>query len=65
MATVYQRNGTFYAKFVDENGTRTSRNTGAKKKPEAQLLAAGMECASGEIILGEEPLLMPHELISI
>jgi len=43
MATVYQRNGIYYAKFFDEHGKRTSRNTGVTKKREAQRIAAGME----------------------
>lgn len=43
MATVYQRDGIFYAKFVNEDGKRTSRNTGVTKKREAQRIAAGME----------------------
>ena len=49
MATVYLRNGIYYAKFVDENGTRTSRNTGVSRKREAQRVAAGMEADALEL----------------
>lgn len=49
MATVYQRNGIYYAKFVDENGKRTSRNTGVSRKREAQRIAAGMEADALEL----------------
>ena len=34
MATVYLRDGMYYAKFFDEDGKRTSRNTGVTKKSE-------------------------------
>ncbi|MDQ8191569.1 tyrosine-type recombinase/integrase [Roseibacillus persicicus] len=43
MATVYQRNGVFYAKYFDADGKRVSKNTGFSKKREAQRAAAKME----------------------
>lgn len=41
--SVYKRNDFYYAKFVDENGRRTSRNTGVTSKREALRIAAGFE----------------------
>jgi integrase len=43
LATVYQRNGVFYAKFVNEHGKRTSKNTGMSRKRDAQREAARLE----------------------
>jgi len=43
VATVYQRNGVYYAKFLNEHGKRTSKNTGMSRKREAQQEAARME----------------------
>jgi hypothetical protein len=49
VATVYLRNGIYYAKFFDEHGRRTSRNTGVPKKREAQQIAAAMEVEVQEL----------------
>ncbi|MFT6181989.1 MAG: hypothetical protein ACI8UZ_002747 [Akkermansiaceae bacterium] len=43
MATVYLRNGVYYAKFTNEDGKRTSRNTGMNRKRDAQREAPRME----------------------
>lgn len=49
MATVYQRNGVFYAKFVNEHGKRTSKNTGMSRKRDAQREAARLETEALEL----------------
>jgi hypothetical protein len=36
------RDGIYYAKFIDEHGKRTSRNTGMARKRDAQREAARM-----------------------
>jgi len=43
MATVYKRGETYYAKFTDRNGTRTSKNTGTGRRREAERIAQEME----------------------
>ncbi len=49
MATVYQRNGVYYAKFVNEHGKRTSKNTGMSRKRDAQREAARFETEALEL----------------
>lgn len=49
MSTVYQRNGVFYAQFVNEHGKRTSKNTGMSRKRDAQREAARMETEALEL----------------
>jgi len=49
VASVYQRDGVYYAKFVDEHGKRTSRNTGMARKRDAQREAARMEVEALEL----------------
>ena len=49
MASVYLRNGVYYAKFVNEHGKRTSRNTGMSRKRDAQREAARMELDALEL----------------
>lgn len=49
MASVYQRGGVYYAKFFNEHGKRTSRNTGTTRKRDAQREAARMEVEALEL----------------
>ena len=49
MATVYQRNGVYYAKYFDADGKRVSKNTGLTKKRDAQRAAASMEADALEL----------------
>lgn len=63
MATVYQRNGVYYAKFIDNRGKRTSRNTGVSRKREAQRIAAKMEVE--ELELRRKSELRPRAYSSI
>lgn len=49
VASVYQRDGVYYAKFVNEHGKRTSRNTGMARKRDAQREAARMEAEALEL----------------
>ena len=43
MATLYKRNGTYYAKFYNADGKRVSQNTGCSQKREAEKIAADYE----------------------
>jgi len=49
MASVYLRDGIYYAKFVNEHGKRTSRNTGMSRKRDAQREAVRMELEALEL----------------
>jgi integrase len=43
MATLYKRNGIYYAKYINADGKRVSQNTGVSQKAEAKKIAADYE----------------------
>lgn len=57
VSSVCLRNDYFYAKFVDENGKPTSRDTGVTRRREAQRIAAGMEVFTKASV--ERDVIMP------